>query len=119
MTPAMDYLARCRGVLGTVETQLDAISQAADWFAQTILAGRMVHVFGSGLDTFAQAGSNSLYGPSGWEVPVGANLAGNVYQVELQTMTGTIISQPVTVVFTPNDCSRNLALVNFAANRAF
>lgn len=48
MTPAMDYLARCRGVLATVETQLDAISRAADWFAQTILAGHMVHVFGSG-----------------------------------------------------------------------
>lgn len=78
-----------------------------------------VHVFGSGLDTFAQAGSNSLYGPSGWEVPVGINLAGNVYQVELQTLTGTIISQPVTVAFTPNDCSVNLALVNFAASRAF
>lgn len=78
-----------------------------------------VHVFGNGLDTFAQAGSNSLYGPSGWEVPVGVNLAGNVYQVELQTLNGTIISQPVTVAFTPNECSTNLALVNFAASRAF
>ncbi|MFN8377904.1 MAG: hypothetical protein U0452_04460 [Anaerolineae bacterium] len=78
-----------------------------------------VHVFGNGLDTFAQAGSNSLYGPSGWEVPLGTSLSGNVYQVELQTMTGTIISQPVTVAFTPNECSTNLALVNFAATRAF
>ena len=78
-----------------------------------------VHVFGSGLDTFAQAGSNSLYGPSGWEVPVGVALSGNVYQVELQTLTGTIISLPVTVVFTPNDCATNLALVNFAASRPF
>jgi uncharacterized phosphosugar-binding protein len=32
----------------TVETQLPQIQQAADWFAQTILAGRMVQVFGSG-----------------------------------------------------------------------
>jgi hypothetical protein len=31
-----------------VEAQQAAIQQAADWFAQTILAGRMVHVFGSG-----------------------------------------------------------------------
>ena len=30
------------------ETQATAIAQAADWFAETILAGRMVHVFGSG-----------------------------------------------------------------------
>lgn len=28
--------------------QQAAIAQAADWFAQTILAGRMVHLFGSG-----------------------------------------------------------------------
>src|SRR6266550_3896029 len=28
--------------------KLPAISQAADWFAASILAGRMVHVFGSG-----------------------------------------------------------------------
>ena len=48
MTPAEDYLEKCRGILGSVEAQLPAIRTAADWFAQTILAGRMVHVFGSG-----------------------------------------------------------------------
>jgi len=31
-----------------VERQQPAIQQAADWFADTILAGRMVHLFGSG-----------------------------------------------------------------------
>jgi uncharacterized phosphosugar-binding protein len=34
--------------MDAVERQADAIRQAADWFAETILAGRMVHVFGSG-----------------------------------------------------------------------
>src|SRR5687767_8198283 len=48
MTPASDYLDKCRGLLAAVESQLPQIRQAADWFAQTILAGRMVHVFGSG-----------------------------------------------------------------------
>ena len=48
MTPAADYLAKSRAILDAVERQGAAISQAADWFAQTILAGRMVHVFGSG-----------------------------------------------------------------------
>lgn len=48
MTPGADYLQRCRGVLETVEQQLPAIRQAADWFAAAIGAGRMVHVFGSG-----------------------------------------------------------------------
>ena len=48
MTPAADFLARSRAILDTVEQQTPAIQQAADWFAETILAGRMVHVFGSG-----------------------------------------------------------------------
>lgn len=43
-----NYLQQCRGLLDTVERQAPAIQQAADWFAQTILAGRMVHLFGSG-----------------------------------------------------------------------
>ena len=48
MTPALAYLAKCRGLIDAVEAQTAAIAQAADWFAATILAGRMVHVFGSG-----------------------------------------------------------------------
>ena len=42
------YLDKVRTLLDTVELQQDAIRQAASWFSQTILAGRMVHVFGSG-----------------------------------------------------------------------
>src|SRR5205085_5073896 len=41
-------LDKCRGLLASAEAQLPAVATAADWFAQTILAGRMVHVFGSG-----------------------------------------------------------------------
>src|SRR5881397_2631618 len=48
MNPATDYLHQCRGLADAVEAQLPAIAQAADWFSATILAGRMVHVFGSG-----------------------------------------------------------------------
>src|SRR6185436_14110353 len=48
MTPAERYLHACRELADSVERQLPAIRQAADWFAQTILAGRMVHVFASG-----------------------------------------------------------------------
>jgi len=48
MSPALDYLTQARTLAETVEHQLPAIQQAADWFAHTILAGRMVHVFGSG-----------------------------------------------------------------------
>src|SRR5438093_7880223 len=46
--PTRDYLRQCRGLIEAVAAQENAIQQAADWFAETILAGRMVHVFGSG-----------------------------------------------------------------------
>jgi predicted NBD/HSP70 family sugar kinase/uncharacterized phosphosugar-binding protein len=46
--PAADYLAAARELVSSVEAQREAIGRAADWFADTILAGRMVHVFGSG-----------------------------------------------------------------------
>ena len=48
MPPFLDYLTRCRVIVDAVEKQSAAIGLAADWFAETILAGRMVHVFGSG-----------------------------------------------------------------------
>jgi uncharacterized phosphosugar-binding protein len=47
-SPAQTYLQLSRGLVDKVEAQLPQIRQAADWFAQSILAGRMVHVFGSG-----------------------------------------------------------------------
>lgn len=46
--PAREYLEQCRALVDGVEAQLPAIHQAADWFAASILAGRMVHLFGSG-----------------------------------------------------------------------
>jgi uncharacterized phosphosugar-binding protein len=48
VTPSADYLRLSRELIATVERQLPAIQQAADWFAASILAGRMVHLFGSG-----------------------------------------------------------------------
>jgi uncharacterized phosphosugar-binding protein len=46
--PFLDYLTKCRALIDNIAAQEKAIGHAADWFAQTILAGRMVHVFGSG-----------------------------------------------------------------------
>jgi uncharacterized phosphosugar-binding protein len=48
MTPGEEYLSKCRGLIKAVEAQMPALNQAADWFAASILAGRMVHCFGSG-----------------------------------------------------------------------
>ena len=47
-SPSLQYLDKCRAILETVAQQQPQIQQAADLFASTILAGRMVHVFGSG-----------------------------------------------------------------------
>jgi uncharacterized phosphosugar-binding protein len=48
MNPATEYLRQSRKLIDRVEGQVSGIRRAADWFAQTILAGRMVHLFGSG-----------------------------------------------------------------------
>lgn len=48
MSPTEQYLSKSRALVDVVAQQESLIQQAADGFAQTILAGRMVHLFGSG-----------------------------------------------------------------------
>lgn len=48
MTPTSDYLQKCRLLTEAVSEQERMIRQVAGIFSKTILAGRMVHVFGSG-----------------------------------------------------------------------
>ena len=48
MKPINDYLDHAEALLETIRNQAEDLSQAASWFADTILADRMVHVFGSG-----------------------------------------------------------------------
>jgi len=48
MSPIQEYLQKSGAILKTVENQTAEIEKAASWFAQSILAGRVVHVFGSG-----------------------------------------------------------------------
>ena len=48
LSPTHIYLQRARELTDAIEGQTGQIQTAADWFAETILAGRMVHVFGSG-----------------------------------------------------------------------
>lgn len=42
------YIEKCQQILKTIANQEDEMKTAAGWFADSILAGRMVHVFGSG-----------------------------------------------------------------------
>ncbi|GAA4433249.1 SIS domain-containing protein [Ravibacter arvi] len=48
MDLSQQYIDKTRALLTTIEKQKTAILQAASWFSESILAGRMVHVFGSG-----------------------------------------------------------------------
>ncbi|MFA7235653.1 MAG: SIS domain-containing protein [Phycisphaeraceae bacterium] len=48
MSVTQQYLAACERLTQIVRRQQPQIAQAADWFADTIAAGRMVHVFASG-----------------------------------------------------------------------
>ncbi|MFV0604528.1 MAG: sugar isomerase domain-containing protein [Niabella sp.] len=43
-----EYLSKCENIIQSVSGQENLIKQAAQWFAQSIIVGRMVHVFGSG-----------------------------------------------------------------------
>ncbi len=48
MSLTTQYLEKCAALLETVQAQEAKIQTAAGWFAESILAGRMVHTFGSG-----------------------------------------------------------------------
>lgn len=76
------------------------------------LPGMQVHVYGETVDFYVQAGSNTNYGPSGWEQAVDTVINTRTYYVQLLSPQGTIISEPVQVTF-PGDCAQNLALINF------
>lgn len=48
MNVIQDYLQKATAIIETISVQQSDIQQAAQWFAQSIARGRMVHVFGSG-----------------------------------------------------------------------
>src|SRR6187431_2779674 len=43
-----EYLLKCREIMDKIGEQENQIREAARWFADSILAGRVVHLFGSG-----------------------------------------------------------------------
>ena len=48
MTTTQEYLEKCGELLQSIAEQETQIQVAAGWFAESILQGRMVHLFGSG-----------------------------------------------------------------------
>jgi uncharacterized phosphosugar-binding protein len=47
-SPSNSYWNCCAAILDVVRAQQSQVAQAADWFSQSILAGRVVHMFGAG-----------------------------------------------------------------------
>jgi uncharacterized phosphosugar-binding protein len=48
MTLTQTYIQKSRAIIEKIAAQEKEIAQAAQWFAESILEGRMVHMFGSG-----------------------------------------------------------------------
>ena len=48
MSVIEQYIRKCHQLTDKVAAQRETIARAAKWFSETILKGRMVHVFGSG-----------------------------------------------------------------------
>lgn len=83
------------------------------------LNGIRVHIYdGRAVDLYTASGTNTLYGPGGWEMQVATGINAQTYFVELQAADGTIVSPTVQVTF-PGSCDGNLAVVNFEQTRPF
>lgn len=87
------------------------------------VTGLQIHISGPGLGeggagVSVQTGSNTLYGPSGWEQMVASATNSETYFVEIRSSQGTQLSQSVQVTFS-NNCAQNLALVNFEQTRPY
>lgn len=78
--------------------------------------GVQVRVSGTTIEQRATlSGTNTFYGPSGWEVVLGNQPQMDRYTVELWA-NGTRVSPVVEIVF-PGSCQQNLATVNFIQTR--
>lgn len=74
-----------------------------------------VHVWESGIDERALVGGAPAYSPSGWEQFVNSQPATTSYNVQLETVSGTAVSQ-VYSIQTRDSCNQNLVRVDFIQN---
>lgn len=74
-----------------------------------------VHVWGSGIDERLVVGSAPDYGPSGWEQFVFDSPVVREYNVQVESLNGTAVSQ-IYRVQTRSSCSENLLQINFVQN---
>lgn len=78
----------------------------------------VVSITGGGLPEArtSNTGTNSLYGPGGYEIQMTNSINTQLYFVQLQTSSGTNVAEVVQVNFS-GTCEGNLALVTFQATR--
>lgn len=74
-----------------------------------------VHVWGNGIDERPSVGGAPDYGPSGWEQYLGESPTAAEYNVQLETASGTAVSQ-VYRIQTRAACSQNLTQIDFLKN---
>lgn len=92
--------------------------QVLDLAGQAYLNQLVVEVSGGGLPTAItrDTGSNTLFGPSGFEIQVANGINTATYFVKLKSRFGSDVSAPVQITF-PGTCEGNLALINFTQLR--
>ena len=74
-----------------------------------------VHVWGSGLDERVVVGGAPAYSPSGWEQFLFNSPVVRDYNVQLETPSGTAVSQVYSIT-TRASCSQNLVRLDFLQN---
>lgn len=75
----------------------------------------VVHVWGSGVDSRVPVGGAPAYSPSGWEQFVHNEPLIRDYNVQLETTSGTPVSQ-IYAVQTRASCNQNLVRLDFVQN---
>ena len=74
-----------------------------------------IHVWESGIDQRALVGGAPAYSPSGWEQFVNNQPTIATYNVQLETVNGTAVSQ-VYSIQTRDSCNQNLTRIDFIQN---
>jgi hypothetical protein len=75
----------------------------------------LVHVYGPGLDLYVLSGSDTRYGPAGFEVEVRADAAQlNTWSARIEDGFGNPLSPEQRIVF-EDGCEYNVAMVTFTA----
>lgn len=75
----------------------------------------IVHVWGSGLDERIKAGSAPDYSPAGWEQFLFDSPVIRDYNVQLESVNGTAVSQAYRIQ-TRSNCNQNLVRIDFVQN---